>query len=126
MNELIIFAHFLFFGEQCEWIAYFAQITWSMWANRSEEMSDRARIAQVAHEKWANEWIAQFFEQIAHLLIFGQKTSDSLGNQMSKFPALSSGVDGSSRENLDGFLLLGMGFGKDGIWASKFDFNSSL
>ena len=45
---------------------------------------------------------------------------------MSKFPALSSGVDGSSRENLDGFLLLGMGFGKDGIWASKFDFNSSL
>ena len=29
-----------------------------------------------------------FFEQIAHLLIFGQKTSDSLRNQMSKFPAL--------------------------------------
>ena len=29
-----------------------------------------------------------FFEQIAHLLIFGHKTSDSLGNQMSEFPAL--------------------------------------
>ena len=29
-----------------------------------------------------------FFERIAHSLIFGQKTSDSLGNQMSEFPAL--------------------------------------
>ena len=50
------------------------------------------RIAQVAHQKWANEWIAHFFEQIAHLLIFGQKTSDSLGKPMSKFPALGNTV----------------------------------
>ena len=28
------------------------------------------------------------FAQITHSLIFGQQTSDSLGNQMSKFPAL--------------------------------------
>ena len=34
----------------------------------------------VARQKWANEWIARFFEQIAHLLIFGQKTSESLRN----------------------------------------------
>ena len=54
----------------------------------SEEMSDSERIAQVAHQKWTNEWIANFFERIAHSLIFGQKTSDSLGNQMSEFPAL--------------------------------------
>ena len=43
------------------------------------------RIAQFAHKKWANEWIAHFFKQIAHLLIFWQKTSDSLWNQMSEF-----------------------------------------
>ena len=63
---------------------------WAIRSGRSEEMSDCEQIAQVAHQKWANEWIAHFFERIAHLLIFGQKTSDSLGNKMSKFPALKS------------------------------------
>ena len=84
--ESLIFAHFLFLSEWCEWIAHFAQIKWEMWANRSGpslEMSDCERIAQVAHQQWANEWIAHFFEQI-----FGQKKSDLLGNQMSEFPAL--------------------------------------
>ena len=61
--------------------------TWAIRSGRSEEMSDHERIAQVAHQKWANEWIPHFFEQIAHSLIFGQKTSYSLGNQMSEFPA---------------------------------------
>ena len=50
------------------------------------------RIAQVAHQKWANEQIARFFELIAHSLIFSQKTSDSLRKPMSEFPALL--VDG--------------------------------
>ena len=38
-----------------------------------------------------NEWMSEsliFFERIAHSLILGQKMSDSLGNQMSEFPAL--------------------------------------
>ena len=39
-----------------------------MWANRSD----------IAHQKWANERIARFFEQIAHSLIFFAKKSDSL------------------------------------------------
>ena len=51
LNEL--FAHSLFINEQCE------------------------RIAQVVHQKWVNEQIARFFEQIA------QKTSDSLRKPMS-------------------------------------------
>ena len=46
---------------------------WAIRSGRSEEMSDREQIAQVAHQKWANEWIAHFFEWIAHLLIFGKK-----------------------------------------------------
>ena len=40
-NEQI--AHFLFFGEQCEWITHFAQIKWTMSANcsgRPPKMSD--------------------------------------------------------------------------------------
>ena len=45
---------------------------WAICWGRSEEMSDRERIAH-AHQKWANEQIAHFFEQIAHSLIFGQK-----------------------------------------------------
>ena len=78
-----IFAHFLFFGERCQWIPHFAQIKWAMWANpsfRSLKMNDSLRllrgnercerIAHFAHQKWANEWIAHFFEWIAHLLIF--------------------------------------------------------
>ena len=40
---------------------------------RSPKMTDHERIAQVAHQKWANEWIARFFERIAHALIFSQK-----------------------------------------------------
>ena len=36
-------------------------------------MSNCEISAQVAHQKWANEQIAHFFEQIAHLLIFSQK-----------------------------------------------------
>ena len=39
-------------------------------------MSDHEWIAQVTHQKWANKQIARFFEQIAHLLIFLQKTTD--------------------------------------------------
>ena len=61
---------------------------WVICSGRSEELSDRERIAQVAHQKLANEWIAHFLERIAHLLIFGLKTSDSLQKPMSEFPAL--------------------------------------
>ena len=53
---------------------------------RSPKMTDHERIAQVAHQKWANEWIARFFERIAPVLIFSQKTSDSLRKLMSEFP----------------------------------------
>ena len=61
---------------------------WEICSHCSEEMRNHELIAQVAHQKWANEWSTHFFEQIAHSLIFGQKTSDSLGKPMSKFPAL--------------------------------------
>ena len=61
---------------------------WAICAGRSEEMSDCEQIAQIANQKWANEWIANFLERIAHSLIFGQKTRDSLGKPMSEFPAL--------------------------------------
>ena len=59
---------------------------WAIRSGHSEEMSDCERIAQVGHQKWTNEWIARFFERIAHSLIFEQKTSDLLGKPMSKFP----------------------------------------
>ena len=91
---------FPLFCERCEWIADFVQIKWAMWANRSFRSSNMSkslisltkyeRIAHFAHQKWANEWIANFFERFTHLLIFGQKTSVSLGYQMSEFPALIS------------------------------------
>ena len=62
---------------------------WAILLGRSEEMSDREQIAQVAHQKWANEWIVHFLrKKIAHSLIFWQKTSDLLGKPMGEFPAL--------------------------------------
>ena len=102
MSELLIFAHFLFFCERFEWIAHFAQIKWAMWVKRSfcsPKISDHERFPQVAQRKWvmwANHsfgspkmseslifWVNRSF---AHFLT---KTSDSLGNQMSEFPALT-------------------------------------
>ena len=88
------FARSLFFGEQCERIAQVAPQKWAMWVNRSgrsPQMSDHERIAQGAHQKWANEQIARFFERSAQLLIFSQKTSDSLRKLLSEFPALRRG-----------------------------------
>ena len=46
---------------------------WAICSGRSPKMSNHEQIAQVAHEKWANEQIAHFFEQIAHSLIFSKK-----------------------------------------------------
>ena len=57
-------------------------------SGRSEGMSDREQIAQVSNQKmskWANH---SLFEQIAHLLTFFAKTSDSLQNSLSEFPTL--------------------------------------
>ena len=51
------------------------------------------RIAQVAHQKWANERIARFFEQIAHSLMirsFIEKTSDFLRKPMREFPTMQN------------------------------------
>ena len=53
-NERI--SHFLFFGEQCEWIAQVAHQKWAMRANRSgssPKMSDHVRFAPDAQRKWA-------------------------------------------------------------------------
>ena len=46
----------------------FAQIAHSLFFNEICE-----RITQVAHQKWANEQIARFFERISHSLFFSQK-----------------------------------------------------
>ena len=46
---------------------------WAIRSGPSEEMSDREGIVQIAHQKWANEWIAHFFERFARSFIFGKK-----------------------------------------------------
>ena len=80
-NERI--SHFLFFGEQCEWIAHFAPIKWAMWANhsfRSPKMSDHERFAKVAQMKWEivseslrsltkNEWRSESLISLSESLI---------------------------------------------------------
>ena len=68
---------------------------------RSPKMNDHEQFAQVTHQKWANRRIARFFEQIAYLLIFSQKTSDSLRKLLSKFPALPG-----MQTNLPPFFVL--------------------
>ena len=83
-------------NERCEQIAHLAHKKWATMSDllrslRGNEQCER--ITHFAHQKWANEWIAHFFERIAHSLIFGQKTSNLLGNQMSEFPALLLSFD---------------------------------
>ena len=55
-------------------------------------LKSNERFAQVAQRKWAivSESLRSLTknEQITHSLIFGQKTSDLLGNQVSEIPAL--------------------------------------
>ena len=47
-------------------------------------MSEGERFSQVAHQKWANEQIAQNFEQIAHISsIFSKKTDERISNPAS-------------------------------------------
>ena len=50
MSESLIFAHFLFFGERCERFAHDC----SGCSPEMSNVSDHERIAQVAHQKWAN------------------------------------------------------------------------
>ena len=77
MSQSLIFPHFLFFGERCEWIAHFTQIKWGMWANPSgcsPKMSDHEQFAQVAQRKWAimSEllWLLTKNERMSQMLIF--------------------------------------------------------
>ena len=62
-------------------------------------LTKNERFAQVAQRKWAivseslrlltkNERMSESLIFLSESLIFGQKTSDLLGNQMSEFPAL--------------------------------------
>ena len=88
-------AHFLFFGERCGRIAEVAHQKWAT-------MRDSLRSLRENKQSWANcsgrspkmsERVNRsFFEGIAHSLIFGQNTSDSLGKPMSEFPALGRTV----------------------------------
>ena len=66
MSDSLIFPHFFFFCERCEWIAHFAQIKWTMWSNRSfcsPKMSNHERFAQVAQRKWA-VWANRSFRSL--------------------------------------------------------------
>ena len=72
---------------------------WASRSGRSPKMSNHEQFAHILHQKWTtiseslrsltkNEQIACFFEEIANLISFSQKPSDSLRKPMSKFPAL--------------------------------------
>ena len=90
MSQLLIFAHFLCFGDRCERFAHdrsfplsdvsesLRSLTknerlWAIRSHRSEEMSDCEQIAQVAHQRWANEWIANFFSKLLIRSFLGKK-----------------------------------------------------
>ena len=75
-------------NEQCEWITQVAHQKWATMSDSLRSLRGNEWCKQIAHQKWANEWITHFFERITHSLIFGQKMSDLLRNQMSEFPAL--------------------------------------
>ena len=81
LSELLTVAHLIWAKWANERIPspevskYFRSLTkngrpWEICSSLSEGMSDCERITLVAHQKWANEGITHFFEQIVHLLTF--------------------------------------------------------
>ena len=75
-NERI--AHFLFFGEQCKWIAHFAQIKWAMWAIQkgaamSDSLTSLISSEQIAHGRsfslTKNEWMSELLIFLSKALI---------------------------------------------------------
>ena len=62
---------------------------WVICSGRSQKISNHERIAQVAHQKWANRffWVNRSFAIFSH-----KKTSDSLRKPMSEFPALAGSL----------------------------------
>ena len=65
---------------------------WAMWANRSgrspkmSDVSNREQIAQVAHQKWANEWIAHFWAINER---FVRKTDERIPSHVQKWQTRS-------------------------------------
>ena len=58
------------------------------WASRSEGMSDRERITQVAHQKLAKEWIIHVLRESLICSLFWQKICDLLRNSMKEVLSL--------------------------------------
>ena len=101
----MLFGRFLWVKKKLV-ICSFSVFLWVMWANHSgssPKMSNHEQFAKVTHQKWAtmskllrsltkNEQITRFFEQIAHLLIFLQKTSNSLRKPGQIFLTLWSNI----------------------------------
>ena len=91
MSELLIFAHFLFFGEWCEQFAHDRSFLLS-------DVSESLRLLTKNERSWENrsgrspkmsEWVnCSFFGANRSFAQFGQKTRYSLGKPMSEFPAL--------------------------------------
>ena len=75
-------------NERCEQIA---QVDHQKWATSSDSLKGNERWwgnCSGRSPKKSEGVNRSFFEWIAHLLIFGQQKSDSLGKPMSEFPAL--------------------------------------
>ena len=100
-------------NERCEQIAHFAHQKWVTMSDLLRLLRGNERCERIAHQKWAHEWIVNFFEQIADFTHFWTKTSDLLGNQMSEFPALVISIVSlflSWKNYLMSSLYLKMGF----------------
>ena len=78
-NERI--AHFLFFGERCEWITQVAHHKWAIWVNRSGAQRKWAIVSELIRSLTKmSEWVNCSF--------FSANHSYLLGKPMSEFPAL--------------------------------------
>ena len=118
------FTHSLVFKERCEQVAQVAhdkratvseslrlltksEQPWHICLGHSPKMSNREIFAQVAHQKWANEQIANFFERITHLPIFSQKnqqftqkTDERIPNPAKIIPVLWLSADFVPSKNI--------------------------
>ena len=69
---------------------------WAIFSGRSEEMSYSEQITQVAHQKWANEWIVGFLSESLIRSFLGKKRAISSENQCGIYKTIDPYPDPSA------------------------------
>ena len=69
MSESLIFAHFLFFGERCEWIAHFAHQKWATMSDSLRSLREMSDVSESLISLTKNEGMSESLIFLSESLI---------------------------------------------------------